>query len=95
MATYALKEEDKNKRFSLAIQQMADKIFKSMSYSITEDLFEAAYNVEKTLQTLEKPSPLPKLAPTQPLNCVVGNVLIVVMLMSSVASVASLNFPTI
>ena len=56
MATYALKEEDKNKRFSLAIQQMADKIFKSMSYSNTEDLFEAAYNVEKTLQTLEKPS---------------------------------------
>jgi predicted metalloprotease len=43
-------------RFSLAIQQMADKIFKSMSYSNTEDLFEAAYNVEKTLQTLEKPS---------------------------------------
>jgi hypothetical protein len=56
MATYALKEEDKNKRFSLAIQQMAEKIFKSMSYSNTEDLFEAAYNVEKTLQTLEKPS---------------------------------------
>jgi hypothetical protein len=49
MATYALKEEDKNNRFSLAIQQMADKIFKSMSYSNTEDLFEAAYNVEKTL----------------------------------------------
>ena len=56
MATYALKEEDKNKRFSLAIEQMADKIFKSMSYSNTEDLFEAAHDVEKTLQTLEKPS---------------------------------------
>jgi hypothetical protein len=56
MATYVFKEEDKNNRFSLAIQQMAEKIFKSMSYSNTEDLFEAAYNVEKTLQTLEKPS---------------------------------------
>ena len=56
MATYALNEEDKNKGFSLAIQQMAEKIFKSMSYSNTEDLFEAAYDVEMTLQTLEKPS---------------------------------------
>ena len=56
MATYVFKEDDKNNRFSLAIQQMAETIFKSMSYSNTEDLFEAAYNVEKTLQTLEKPS---------------------------------------
>lgn len=56
IATYALKEEDDNKRFSLAIQQMADKISTSMSYGNTEDLFEAACDVERTLQTLEKPS---------------------------------------